>query len=297
MSLEAGAHGWRGRGSVLRSGARARAEGGGGAPSMVTRWTHLHGLLQAVGWPAALGVIARRMLRMKGRVRARSGGRAFAIRPLDSDLFVAAQIFGWREYHPGERVSAALNCTARSWRAQGLTPVVIDGGANVGYSSLYFADQYPEAAVIAVEPDPASFDELCANCAGVANIRPVMAALWSDEAGVALVDDVEQGSWSRQVTGGGQIPSRTLPGLLRLAAPNARPLIIKLDIEGAERDVCAACRQALREAACIMIEPHDFKLPGAGCLSSLYSALEGRRVDTLIRGENLIIYDSALVAA
>lgn len=70
-----------------------------------------------------------------------------------------------------------------------------------------------------------------------------------------------------------------------------------LDIEGAEREVCAAAREPLRQAACLMIEPHDLMFPGSGCLSGLYRALAGRCVDTLIRGENLIIHDSALVRA
>jgi FkbM family methyltransferase len=223
-------------------------------------------------------------------------GHDLALRPLDSDLFVAAQIFGWQEYDPGSDIVASLNRQARTWRADGMTPVIVDAGANVGYSSLYFAATYPEATVLAIEPDPESFDQLLANCAAAPRIRGVCAALWSHDRGVSLNADDGPGSWSRKVAGAGATPSRTLPGLLA-EIPHAQPLILKFDIEGAEREACAAAGEALRGAACIMIEPHDFMLPGSSCLAALYEALSGRQVDTLIRGENLIIYDSALVPA
>jgi len=47
---------------------------------------------------------------------------------------------------------------ARKWRASGQTPVIIDGGANVGDAALHFARLYPEAVIIAVEPNPETFE-------------------------------------------------------------------------------------------------------------------------------------------
>ena len=55
---------------------------------------------------------------------------------------------------------------------------------------------------------------------------------------------------------------------------NARPLILKLDIEGAEREVCDAAPEVVRAFPCIMIEPHDSRIPGAGCLSLLFEQLQ-----------------------
>jgi hypothetical protein len=48
----------------------------------------------------------------------------------------------------------------------GFTPrVVLDGGANVGYSSLFFAQQFPHALIIAVEPEATNFRLLMHNTA------------------------------------------------------------------------------------------------------------------------------------
>jgi hypothetical protein len=38
--------------------------------------------------------------------------------------------------------------------------LIIDGGAYVGYSSLYFSLKYPEAKIIAVEPEDSNFELL-----------------------------------------------------------------------------------------------------------------------------------------
>lgn len=261
---------------------------------MASHWTHVDGLRRAVGWPAAANILTRRLLGLPQPVRCNVKGCRIAVRPLDSDPFVASQIFGWQEYDPGDTVTSALNQLARRWRSRGRVPVIIDAGANVGYSALDFAERFPEAVVIAVEPDPETYAELVANCIGEPRIQPVQAAVWSHEGGVSLLAGSEQGSRAHRVAGLGATPSWTLNSLLALV-PDGRSLIIKLDIEGAEREVCAVSGVELRQAACLMIEPHDVLSPGSACLSSLYGALAGRQVDTLLRGGNLIIYASALV--
>lgn len=261
---------------------------------MANPWTHVDGLRRAVGWPAAAIILTRRLLGLPQPVRCSVKGCRIAVRPLDSDPFVASQIFGWQEYDPGDAVTSALNQLARRWRSRGRIPVIIDAGANVGYSALDFAERFPEAVVIAVEPDPETFAELVANCIGEPRIQPVHAAVWSHEGGVSLLAGSPRGSRAHRVAGLGATPSWTLASLLALV-PDGRSLIIKLDIEGAEREVCAVSGDELRETACLMIEPHDAVAPGSASLSSLYDALAGRQVDTLLRGENLIIYASALV--
>jgi hypothetical protein len=85
--------------------------------------------------------------------------------------------------------------------------------------------------------------------------------------------------------------------LLLAEIPRARVLLIKLDIEGAEREVCYSALESIRAAPCIMIEPHDFMFPGAGCLVPLYSAVAGRKIDTLLRGENIFLLDLTLADA
>jgi FkbM family methyltransferase len=222
-----------------------------------------------------------------------------ALRPCESDLFVASQIFGWQEYGMDPARQDAVRKLARRQLDERNLPVIVDAGANVGYSALYFADEYPEARVLALEPDPVTFSVLQKNCAGHNRITPVHAALWCHDMGVELAD-AEHASWSRRVENGKDghrgrlVPSMTLDQLLS-TAPRSRLLILKLDIEGAEREVCEASPDAVRSAPCILVEPHDFKFPGAGCLTPLLNAIAGKRVDILLSGENLMIFDSDLM--
>lgn len=261
---------------------------------MTTRTEFLRGLVQAVGVRAATNILARRVLRRASPVKVTSGRASIKLRPSDSDLHVAAQIFGLREYEIGDMRQQRLNDLAAAWRRAGKVPVIVDGGANVGYSSIFLANAYRDAVVLAVEPDEQSFDLLVENCAAFDSIIPVRGALWSHDHGVSL-QNLDAASWGRAVKDGGSTPSFTLDTLLA-RIPEAQPLVLKLDIEGGERDVCAASPDLVRAFACIMVEPHDWLYPGAGSLSSLFAAVAGKEMDTLLLGEILILSDCAVAA-
>jgi FkbM family methyltransferase len=260
---------------------------------------HISGLMKAIGPARTLDVLTRRFFRRRGVLRASLRGRrgTIEIDPLDSDLFVAAQIFGHKEYALDDRVVDRLNEHSAELRKAGRVPVIIDGGANVGYSALFFAETYPEALVVALEPDQNAFASLERNVADQPRVRSIHAALWSHAEGVRL-QSTANGSWGHFVgdgDGGKLTPSVTLHSLFA-ANPEWEPLIVKLDIEGAEKIVVAASPDVFRSAACIMIEPHDFKLRGAACLGPLFKVLADRPMDTLIHGENLILLDPRVTA-
>ena len=251
------------------------------------------GLARAFGLPAAISLGIRRKLGMRKPLTLRWQGERIAVRPRESDPVVASSVLGWHEYALGERAETALSRLARKWRASGQTPVIIDGGANVGYAALHFARLYPEAVIIAVEPNPETFEMLRRNCAGQRQIRPLFGALWSHDQGVSLQSDPES-SWSDRVHDGGLTPSFRLQDLLA-SVSKSRALIIKLDIEGAEGEVCRAAPEVLRTTACLLIEPHDYLHPGASVLSPVYDALNGLQVDTLLVGEYIALIASSLM--
>src|SRR5690606_16005456 len=61
--------------------------------------------------------------------------------------------------------------------ASGHTPLIIDAGANIGASTLYFANEFPAARVIGIEPEPGNFKLAGENCGGTANIEMLQAGL------------------------------------------------------------------------------------------------------------------------
>jgi FkbM family methyltransferase len=74
---------------------------------------------------------------------------------------------------------------------------ILDLGAYCGFSAVYFANRFPSAQIIAVEPPGPNFESTRINSAGYANIRCVPAAVWS--ANVLLrVDQHILGDWGQR---------------------------------------------------------------------------------------------------
>jgi hypothetical protein len=50
----------------------------------------------------------------------------------------------------------------------------------------------------------------------------------------------------------------------------------------------------LRETPCIVIEPHDWMIPGNGSLQPILSAVVSGNYDVIVRGENVFFVQSKL---
>ena len=248
------------------------------------------GLVRCAGMRPAAGLVIRRALRRRNAERVHIGelGDWVLVRPCDSDVFVLSQIFGWHDYRIPAHASRALRLLSAEWLSEGMTPVIVDGGANVGYSARYFAMEYPEARVIAVEPDPNSFSVLVETSKGCPRITPVHGALWSAD-GEARLSTREGWSWAGIVNdeAGAAVPAFRIEALLA-RCPKARLLILKLDVEGAEKEICAASTDILRGVPCIVLEPHDWLFPGRACMAPLFAALAQMVFDTLVVGEIVV---------
>lgn len=253
---------------------------------------YIVGLVRAIGCFKAFMVFASRLLQVERIITAKVGSNTLFIRPLDSDFAVLSQVFGWKEYEIDAARLAKLRDVAVAWKMEGYQPTIIDAGANAGYSSLYFSNVFPGVKIFAIEPCLKTFEMLCLNVDKHPDIKPIHAALWSHENGLALFEKANE-SWGNAVHEGRGTPSVRLDSLFQ-SIPAARALLIKMDIEGAEKEVIASCPGIFSSAKCLLIEPHDFDRPGLSCLAPLYSALAGRDFDTVLSGENLAIFASDL---
>jgi len=124
--------------------------------------------------------------------------------------------------------------------------LVIDCGANVGYSSAYFLTRFPNCHVIAVEPDPDNFKMLEHTLAPYGGrARAVAAGVWSHEAPLVMSEEPyrDGGSWARQVRvcKEGETPTMQAVDIATLLKQSGkeRISILKVDIEGAEAAVFA----------------------------------------------------------
>ena len=131
-----------------------------------------------------------------------------------------------------EAVDAFYVAAARGGKA----PLIVDAGAHIGTSAVWFATQYPEATIIAIEPDPGNIALLRRNAARF-NIDVVQAGLGSMK-GAGRIVDPGFGEWSYRVSRDdteGEIDIVTISDVLcRKTDDQLVPFICKLDIEGAE---------------------------------------------------------------
>lgn len=141
-----------------------------------------------------------------------------------------------------------------------LGPVtLIDLGANIGLSALYFTRKLDVAEIIAVEPDPDNFRLLSENLrrAGLANKSNAIRAFAGAERGFAELCDSGNGAWGMRM---GLLSDAGIP-VLPLAeiagiAKAALPILLKCDIEGGERQLFPHIRDWEHLIRYIFLELH-----------------------------------------
>ena len=236
-----------------------------------------------VGPAAALAYVVQcrreRHLRRGERFRLRSSRPAVTVeaRARTSDRWVFRQIFLEREYSCLDDV-----------RAPGL---VVDCGANVGYSAAYFLARFPTSRVIAVEPDPANFEQLRRNVRPFGDrCIPIHAAVWS-RPGDLVVRDVGYrggGSWAMQVAESADDGTRVRGvdiGSLLEESGHERISILKIDIEGAEAEIFSSGYERwIDRVDNLVIELHDDTSFGQ-CSSIFHRAIAGRGFTVSSQGE------------
>ena len=138
------------------------------------------------------------------------------------------------------------------------TPLIIDGGANIGLSVLYFKRLYPHAKVIAFEPDKNIYATLQKNIqnAGIADVRLENKALWSSD---TILNFFSEGADSGRLLGEAETLQANPVDAVRLREfLNQRVEFLKLDIEGAETEVIQDCHDLLVNVQNIFVEYHSF---------------------------------------
>jgi FkbM family methyltransferase len=171
--------------------------------------------------------------------------------------------------------------------------IIVDAGANIGMATLYFARKYPNAKVMAIEPESSNFEMFEKNCRAVSNVTPVRAALWPKECKLKIKNPNAE-AWafaiSDECSGSDSSPrvdAITVKDILcRLNTDHID--LLKIDIEGAERQLFSeGSDEWLGQVRFIIIELHDRFFPG--CSRAFYSALVSHRFRQEIRGENVFI--------
>lgn len=179
-----------------------------------------------------------------------------------SDTNVFSQIFITDEYRPLTDLRDVKS--------------IIDCGAYVGFSSTYFLSKFPEARVLAVEPDPKNYQLLKQNLSPYRErVTTINAAVWSRSVGLKLRsgrpgEETEWMTTVRECHRGEQADLHAVDIEKLLQLNNHDEIdILKMDIEGAEAVVFSENFEPwIKKVRAFAIELHDEE-----CSKAFYGAL------------------------
>ena len=169
-------------------------------------------------------------------------------------------------------------------------PLIVDLGANTGYSALYFQMTWPDARVVAVEPEPENFELLARNVRANKNIDTLQAAVASRAGKLHIADPTVPKNAIRTAADGtgAEVAAVTMDSLVeRYRAQGCEPVIAKLDIEGAEGELFSANLDWIDQFPLISVELHDWLYPGQGTSRNFLKAMAERDRDFVYLDENV----------
>jgi FkbM family methyltransferase len=165
--------------------------------------------------------------------------------------------------------------------------VLLDVGANVGQTSLEFAQLFPGARILAVEPVPEAFAQLKAATQDRPNIRALQMAL-GGKAGRLTMTARGTSTMNRVVTG---LPDPKVP-VVEVAVQTGASLMrneglervayLKIDAEGYDLEVVRGFGPSLRRADFIQVE--------AGMNPYNRSHVGFRLLDTAMRRRGFLLF-------
>lgn len=223
------------------------------------------------------------------------GGRSLelVIRQNTSDTHLVGQIFvdeafDLRRLRRFDEIVEFL----KAMRRAGRRPLIVDAGANIGLTSVYFSAQCEDALIVAVEPEPANFAVLEHNVRGL-RVIPVPCAVGATPQKMVVVDPGE-GEWGHQAKPAGdqanfdvEVDCITIDEIFRAHQAECFPFIVKVDIEGGEDDLFSQGTGWIEQTPILIVELHDWLLPKKRTAHNFLRAICDLDRDFVYIGENI----------
>lgn len=253
--------------------------------SLIYRLLKLAQHYEMFGWRGVVFVIKAKFLTEPTEVVVTAPGieTPFTLRLKTTDIDTYRQVFIKNDYDYEGIVSPKF---------------ILDAGANVGLASIYFAHKFPEARIVAIEPEETNFSLLKKNTSPYSTITPLQVALWNVSEEVQLIDP-GKGKWGfRTVSSNPNSNTSRLCYAVRGMTVDEIMLeqgvdyidILKIDIEGAEKEVFADAAKWIDKVGLLIIELHErYK---QGCNRNFYNATNNFDMEWR-QGENIYLAKNA----
>jgi predicted O-methyltransferase YrrM len=118
------------------------------------------------------------------------GAGKLTMRARSSDPLVVRQVFRAKEYDLDKFPQAReIGEAYQRILDSGKTPILIDAGANIGASAVWFHKRFPKARIVAIEPEPHNAEMTRRNIAGIPDAKLIEAGLGGTAGVVSLSTD------------------------------------------------------------------------------------------------------------
>lgn len=179
----------------------------------------------------------------------------------------------------------------------GWTPLIIDLGANIGLSSIYFSMIWPKAKIVAVEPEENNYEQLVFNSREREQIVSLRKAASCCHEIVEIVNpDTDPVGFQTRTNSNGEITTITVQDILDMYSIQKKflPFLVKIDIEGYEEKLFESNYDWIDLFPVIIIELHDWALPTLGTSKNFIKAISGKDRDFVFIGENIFSLQNQL---
>ena len=228
-------------------------------------------VLRLLGWGGLVRIVRARLSgASSATVPVREIGRELTFRFNNSDLVILLGVFLHRD------------CDIE------LDPppaTILDLGANAGYTIAALRHRFPSARIIGLEPDPDSFANCLANHRAdpLTTVLPRAAAATSGQVAALDTDAIAMARQFQDATAADRSDTITATSITDLLTEFscAGPILVKMDIEGAELAIFHAPAWLERIQA-ILVEPH-----GTGTADFLRATLIAHGFTVTVVGEKL----------
>lgn len=213
----------------------------------------------------------------------------------DYDLITIYEIFSEESYNLRnfeifKKVSEKLNLYLKN----DTKPLMLDCGSNIGASSEYFKRIYKNAEIVMIEPDKNNLDYSKKNTS--VKEKFIFNKAISSEEKLFKFSNLSEDNRAFKVADSGnlEIESINVEKILNIFGDEFQPFLIKIDIEGFEKNLFEKNYQWIKHFDIIIIELHDWMLPNKhnsnNFINAIYEIInDGTKFDFLISGENLIL--------
>lgn len=215
--------------------------------------------------------------------------RVFLHRDNPADKGVIHQIFRSQDYSI-QRLARGreIHNRYKSIVLSGRRPLIVDAGANIGASAVWFQSQFPESLVVAIEPDDENVSIAERNCYGL-SVEFMRGAIGSEDGKVSITNpEDEPWAFRTEASDSGTVKRFSMTNLLMNKQKEGLvPLIIKIDIEGGEEDLFSKEVDWLSDVPLVIIELHDWLFPRKGTSLPFLRAIASLNRDFVHIGENI----------